>query len=93
MGGICGCTCAWADSVLIHLLRPRRRSCVTNDVSGFPELCFEPQSSSIHQPDTESGGTDMTDIQKETKKLDPKARVTFGSVGRKIGLRHIQLLD
>ncbi|XP_039518238.1 translation initiation factor IF-3, mitochondrial isoform X3 [Pimephales promelas] len=42
--------------------------------------------------DTESGGTDMTDIQKETKKLDPKARVTFGSVGRKIGLRHIQLL-
>ncbi|XP_077062806.1 translation initiation factor IF-3, mitochondrial [Siphateles boraxobius] len=42
--------------------------------------------------DTESGGTDMTAIQKETKKLDPKARVTFGSVGRKIGLRHIQLL-
>ncbi|XP_067293778.1 translation initiation factor IF-3, mitochondrial [Pseudorasbora parva] len=42
--------------------------------------------------DTESGGRDMTDIQKETKKLDPKARVTFGSVGRKIGQRHIQLL-
>ncbi|CAM4534659.1 unnamed protein product [Leuciscus chuanchicus] len=42
--------------------------------------------------DTESEGKDMTDIQKETKKLDPKARVTFGSVGRKIGLRHIQLL-
>lgn len=34
----------------------------------------------------------MTDTQKETKKLDPKTRVTFGSVGRKIGQRHIQLL-
>ncbi|KAK7173978.1 hypothetical protein R3I93_003721 [Phoxinus phoxinus] len=42
--------------------------------------------------DADSGGTDMTDTQKDTKKLDPKARVTFGSVGRKIGLRHIQLL-
>ncbi|XP_051750778.1 translation initiation factor IF-3, mitochondrial [Ctenopharyngodon idella] len=42
--------------------------------------------------DTESGGTDVTDTQKETKKLDPKTRVTFGSVGRKIGQRHIQLL-
>lgn len=34
----------------------------------------------------------MTDVQKETKKLDPRARVTFGSVGRKIGQRHIKLL-
>ncbi len=34
----------------------------------------------------------MTDVQKETKKLDQRARVTFGSVGRKIGQRHIQLL-
>lgn len=34
----------------------------------------------------------MTDVQKETKKLDQRARVTFGSVGRKIGQRRIQLL-
>lgn len=33
----------------------------------------------------------MADHPKETKKLDPRARVTFGSVGRKIGQRHIRL--
>ncbi|XP_016360835.1 translation initiation factor IF-3, mitochondrial-like, partial [Sinocyclocheilus anshuiensis] len=38
------------------------------------------------------GGTNVTDLQKETKKLKPKAPVTLGSVGRKIGPRHIQLL-
>ncbi|XP_073696053.1 translation initiation factor IF-3, mitochondrial-like [Garra rufa] len=43
--------------------------------------------------DTESGDTSVTDFQKETKKLDLRARVTYSSVGRKIGQRHIQLLS
>lgn len=34
----------------------------------------------------------MTDLPKETKKPDPRARVTFSSVGRKIGQRLIRLL-
>ncbi|XP_043075939.1 translation initiation factor IF-3, mitochondrial isoform X2 [Puntigrus tetrazona] len=43
--------------------------------------------------DTKSGNTSVTDnVQKGTKKLDPRAPVTFGSVGRKIGQRHIKLL-
>lgn len=51
-----------------------------------PRLCM------TFSTDTESGGTDVADTQKETKKLDPRTRITFGSVGRKIGQRHIQLL-
>ncbi|XP_051548221.1 translation initiation factor IF-3, mitochondrial isoform X1 [Myxocyprinus asiaticus] len=42
--------------------------------------------------DAESGGTDMADPSKETQNLGSKAQVTFTSVGRKIGQRHIQLL-
>ncbi|KAI7812833.1 translation initiation factor IF-3, mitochondrial [Triplophysa rosa] len=41
---------------------------------------------------TDAESVDVADHPKETKKLDPRARVTFSSVGRKIGQRHIQLL-
>ncbi|KAL1274216.1 hypothetical protein QQF64_027030 [Cirrhinus molitorella] len=103
MGGICRCTCGWADYWSRNHLTDTISLSLTSvaydssDVSGFPEACSESgtetQSSSTHQPDTESGDTNETDFQKETKKLDPRARVTFSSVGRKIGQRHIQLLD
>ncbi|KAF4113698.1 translation initiation factor IF-3, mitochondrial [Onychostoma macrolepis] len=61
-----------------------RPACSCHIVS--PSLCMSLST------DTESGSTSVTDSQKETKKLDPRARVTFGSVGRKIGQRHIKLL-
>lgn len=41
---------------------------------------------------TDAESLDVADHPKETKKLDPRARVTFGSVGRKINQRHIRLL-
>ncbi|KAI2664051.1 Translation initiation factor IF-3, mitochondrial [Labeo rohita] len=61
-----------------------RPACSCHIVS--PWLCMS------FSTDTESGDPNTTDFQKETKKLDPRARVTFSSVGRKIGQRHIQLL-
>lgn len=41
---------------------------------------------------TDAESLDVANHQKGTKKLDPRARVTFGSVGRKINQRHIRLL-
>lgn len=41
---------------------------------------------------TDAESVDVTDLPKETKKPDPRARVTFSSVGRKIGQRLIRLL-
>ncbi|XP_016382750.1 translation initiation factor IF-3, mitochondrial isoform X2 [Sinocyclocheilus rhinocerous] len=79
-------------------LRPISR--VTSRLARSPSILRPACSCHIVSPwlctyfstDTESGSTSVTDFQKETKKLDPRARVTFGSVGRKIGQRHIQLL-
>ncbi|KTF99094.1 hypothetical protein cypCar_00035748 [Cyprinus carpio] len=80
--------------VLSPALRPsplRPISLVASRLARSPST-LRPACSCHFSTDTEGGSTSETDSQKETKKLDPRARVTFGSVGRKIGQRRIQLL-
>ncbi|XP_016423682.1 translation initiation factor IF-3, mitochondrial-like [Sinocyclocheilus rhinocerous] len=74
------------SSPLARIPSALRPACSCHIVSPWPYM------STYFSTDTERGGTNVTDLQKETKKLKPKARVTLGSVGRKIGPRHIQLL-
>ncbi|XP_026115768.1 translation initiation factor IF-3, mitochondrial [Carassius auratus] len=80
--------------VLSQALSPcplRPVSLVASRLARSPST-LRPACSCHFSTDTEGGSTSVSDFQKETKKSDPRARVTFASVGRKIGQRHIQLL-
>lgn len=75
---------------LLNLPLPRKPStlrpaCGCQIFSAWPRASFS--------TDIDGGDPDIqTDSQKKNKKLDPRARVTISSVGRKIGQRHIHLI-